>query len=49
MPDDPVFGSLYRPERGSLANSGQPIQLNQTGDQMEHRRRDAVYDLQHRR
>ena len=34
LPDDPVFGSLYRPERGTLANSGQPIQLNQTGDPM---------------
>jgi tyrosinase len=35
MPDDPVFGSLYRPERGTLANSGQPIQKYQPGDVMD--------------
>jgi tyrosinase len=35
LPNDPVFGSLYRPDRTSLANSGQPIHLNQTGDAMD--------------
>jgi len=35
MPNDPVFGSLYRPERGTLANSGQPIHKNQPGDVMD--------------
>jgi tyrosinase len=35
MPDDPLFASLYRPERGTLANSGQPIQTNQTSDVMD--------------
>jgi tyrosinase len=33
-PGDPVFGSLYRPDRNDLANSGQPIQSNQRGDPM---------------
>jgi hypothetical protein len=35
LPDDPVFGCLYRPDRGTLANSGQPIQTYQTGDPMD--------------
>lgn len=35
MPDDPVFGPLYRPNRTSLANSGQPIHQNQPGDVMD--------------
>ena len=34
MPDDPVFGILYKANRTSLANSGQPIHMNQTGDAM---------------
>jgi hypothetical protein len=34
MPSDPIFGSLYRAERTSLANSGLPIQKNQPGDPM---------------
>lgn len=35
MPNDPIFGSLYRADRTSLANSGQPIHLNQPGDAMD--------------
>jgi hypothetical protein len=35
MPDDPLYGSLYVATRGSLANSGQPIQKYQTGDPMD--------------
>lgn len=35
MPSDPVFGSLYRPDRSTLANSGQPIQTYQVGDPMD--------------
>jgi len=35
MPDDPLYGSLYVDTRGSLANSGEPIQKYQTGDQMD--------------
>jgi len=35
MPDDPLYGSLYVATRGSLANSGEPIQKYQTGDQMD--------------
>jgi hypothetical protein len=35
LPNDPVFGSLYRPERSSLANSGLPIQQGQPGDPMD--------------
>ncbi len=34
MPSDPLFASLYRAERTSLANSGLPIQKNQPGDPM---------------
>lgn len=34
LPDDPVFGALYLPNRTSLANSGQPIHQNQPGDAM---------------
>jgi tyrosinase len=34
LPDDPVFGVLYRPNRTSLANTGQPIHLNQAGTPM---------------
>ena len=33
-PGDPVFGSLYRPDRNDLANSGQPIQSGRPGDPM---------------
>lgn len=35
LPNDPLYGSLYRPDRTSLANSGQPIHLNQPGDAMD--------------
>lgn len=35
LPDDPVFGPLYRPDRNELANSGQPIHANQPGDAMD--------------
>jgi tyrosinase len=35
LPNDPVWGSLYRPDRTSLANSGQRIDKNQTSDQMD--------------
>jgi hypothetical protein len=35
LPDDPLYGSLYVPTRGSLANSGQPIQTNQPGDPLD--------------
>lgn len=34
MPDDPVFGVLYRPNRVSRANSGLPIHALQPGDAM---------------
>lgn len=34
LPDDPVFGPLYRPNRTTLANSGAPIHQNQPGDAM---------------
>ena len=34
LPSDPVFDCLYRPNRTTLANSGQPIHLNQPGDVM---------------
>ena len=34
-PLDPVFGVLYRADRTSLANTGQPIHKNQPGDQMD--------------
>lgn len=34
-PDDPIFASLYRPDRTTLANSGQPIHRNQPGDAMD--------------
>jgi tyrosinase len=34
-PGDPVFGSLYRPDRNDLANSGEPIQSGRTGDPMQ--------------
>ncbi|NUS37480.1 MAG: tyrosinase family protein [Lysobacter sp.] len=35
MPTDPVFSPLYRPDRGSLANSGQRIDKYQTYDVMD--------------
>jgi len=35
LPDDPLYGSLYVATRGSLANSGEPIQKYQAGDQMD--------------
>lgn len=35
MPTDPLFSSLYRAERTSLANSGLPIQKYQPGDPMD--------------
>ena len=34
LPDDPLWGVLYRPNRTTLANTGQPIHLNQPGDAM---------------
>ncbi|BCT93864.1 hypothetical protein LYSHEL_28910 [Lysobacter helvus] len=35
LPNDPVYDCLYRANRTTLANSGQPIQLNQPGDAMD--------------
>ena len=35
MPDDPRYASLYRPQRKSLANGGQPIHQGQPGDPMD--------------
>jgi tyrosinase len=35
LKDDATFSSLYRPDRTTLANTGQPIQKNQTGDPMD--------------
>jgi hypothetical protein len=35
LPTDPVFGSLYRADRTSLANSGQPIHKYQPTDVMD--------------
>lgn len=35
LPSDPVYGCLYRPDRKTLANTGQPIHLNQPGDAMD--------------
>lgn len=35
MPSDPLFGTLYRSYRTSLANSGQPIHQGQAGDPMD--------------
>ena len=35
MPGDPVFDCLYRANRGSLANSGQRIDMNQPTDVMD--------------
>ena len=35
LPNDPVFDSLYRPDRSPLANSGQPIHMNQPRDVMD--------------
>jgi len=35
LPNDPIFGSLYRADRTSLANTGQPIHKNQPGDAMD--------------
>jgi tyrosinase len=35
MASDPSFACLYRPDRTTLANSGQPIQKNQAGDPMD--------------
>ena len=35
LPDDPVYGPLYRPNRTSLANSGESIQKNQPTDVMD--------------
>jgi tyrosinase len=35
LPDDPLYSSLYVAARGSLANSGQPIQMHQAGDAMD--------------
>jgi tyrosinase len=32
LPTDPVYGCLYRQNRTKLANTGQPIQLNQLSD-----------------
>lgn len=35
LPDDPVFSTLYRPNRTTLANSGEPIHKDQPGDAMD--------------
>jgi tyrosinase len=35
LPTDPIYGCLYRPDRKTLANSGQPIQQGQPGDPMD--------------
>lgn len=35
LPDDPVYGILYRADRVRLANRGQPIHKNQPGDAMD--------------
>ncbi|MGH8086422.1 MAG: tyrosinase family protein [Lysobacter sp.] len=35
LPNDPVYGILYRPDRIRLANRGQPIHKNQPGDAMD--------------
>ncbi|MFL6592121.1 MAG: tyrosinase family protein [Luteimonas sp.] len=35
MPLDPIYGSLYRPDRTKLANTGQSIQLKQPTDVMD--------------
>ena len=35
LPDDPVFGSLYRPDRNARANNGEPIHGDQPGDAMD--------------
>ncbi len=35
LPGDPVFGSLYRPDRKSAANLGLPIHAGQPGDAMD--------------
>lgn len=35
LPNDSVFSPLYRSQRTSLANSGQPIHRNQPGDAMD--------------
>jgi tyrosinase len=35
LPSDPIYGCLYRPDRKTLANSGQPIQQGQPGDPMD--------------
>ena len=35
LPTDPVYGCLYRPDRKTLANTGQPIQQGQPGDPMD--------------
>jgi len=35
LSSDPLYRYLYRPERTSLANSGQPIQKYQAGDPMD--------------
>ena len=35
LPNDPLFGTLYRSLRTTLANSGQPIHQGQTGDPMD--------------
>ena len=49
LPDDPVWGVLYRPNRTTLANTGQPIHLNQPGDAMNIDDVMAKTDVQHRR
>ncbi|MGH8086421.1 MAG: tyrosinase family protein [Lysobacter sp.] len=35
LPDDPLYGSLYRPDRNAQANNGQPIHSGQPGDAMD--------------
>ena len=34
LPDDPLFGSLYRANRSSVANGGQRLDVNQPADMM---------------
>ncbi|NUS59944.1 MAG: hypothetical protein HOQ01_03255 [Lysobacter sp.] len=35
LPDDPVWGVLYKPNRRAIANAGQPIQMNEPSDPMD--------------
>lgn len=35
LPDDPVWGVLYKPNRRAIANAGQPIHMNEPSDPMD--------------